>query len=197
MQTGDYFYLIKGYEEGDEVNADKEELEKVFTEILQDFTVSINSKSEDVSNYGEYLIAGVEAAKLNSITDIIDVLLNIEKRLVELGQDAEREENITIVSELLEGVKIERSNDLEKQKQILITKIRVHENKIEKLKKLIEKEENEEESENDIDRQFINVCLGLEIPFPDKKNISLYEFGIMFESLLRKAEELNKISDKK
>ena len=50
LETKNFLYMIKGYQDGDNVSFDTKELESKFNEIVQDFVVSLNAKSMDIVN---------------------------------------------------------------------------------------------------------------------------------------------------
>jgi len=196
MQTGDFLYMIKGYEDGDEVEADPEELEGKFNDLITDFVISINAVNEDLQNQSNYFIATLEFNKLSVAVNLID---DIQKRIslagnIVLPEDLQKE-IASNISEILEGIKVERDPDLEKQKEKLFEKMSVHESNILKYDEIMNKD-NESETDNDLDKQFINVCLGLEIPFPDESKISLYQFSIMIDKALERAKALEQINKK-
>lgn len=203
MQTGDFLYMIKGYENGDEVEADPEklsvlktQLEDKFNDLITDFVISINAVNEDLQNQSNYFVATLEFNKLSVAINLIE---DIQKRIalagdVTLPEDLQKEIS-DIISEILEGIKVQRDLNLEKQKEKLIEKMSVHESNILKYDEIINKEKDSE-TDNDLDKQFINVCLGLEIPFPDENKISLYQFSIMIDKAVEKAKALEKINSK-
>lgn len=203
MQTGDFLYMIKGYEDGDEVESDPEklsvlqdQLEEKFNNLITDFVISINAVNEDLQNQSNYFVATLEFNKLSVAINLIE---DIQKRIdlaggITLPEDLQKE--ITNhISEILEGIKVQRDPDLNIQKEKLIEKLSVHESNILKYDEIINREKDSE-TDNDLDKQFINVCLGLEIPFPDESKISLYQFSIMIDKAAEKAKALEKINSK-
>lgn len=199
MQTGDFLYMIKGYEDGDEVEADPEKLsvlktrlEDKFNDLITDFVISINGISEEMTNHVNHTIATLEYNKLTLILNIIDLLIKSNELLNESTINKEDE---SILNELLEGVKVARSPEIKILRQNIVEKISVYESNLLKYKEIMESSK-ESEQENDLDKQFINVCLGLEIPFPDESKISLYQFSIMIDKVVEKAKALEKINNK-
>ena len=196
MQTGDFLYMIKGYDSGDEVDTDPKELEVKFNELQTDFVLSVNAQSEQITDYSNYLIATMEFNKLTIVVNFIDLLIKAQGLLSE--QNVTNDPEIkNILSDLLEGVKVERSSDLKIINEKLLEKISVYESNILKYKEILEKDKDSEaESESDLDKQFINVCLILEIPFPDERNISLYQFSLMTERAIERSKAIEKLNSK-
>ncbi|GEJ46009.1 hypothetical protein [Chryseobacterium sp. ON_d1] len=188
IQTGDFFYMVKGYEAGDRIDFDASELEKKFDSIIQDFALSQDTKNEDIINYSNYLIAVNEIGKLEIVLQIIDLVVdaNEKRKALNINEDNET------IKDLLSKIKVQKNEDPIIQKQKIKDKIQKFKNQVEKAKSSILKSEKEEEEiEYDIDEQYISVCLGLEIHV-DPKLISLYEFGVMVKMLVSKVEAINK-----
>lgn len=187
IQTGDFLYMIKSYESGDEIEADKKFLEEQFNKVVEDYVISINTKNEEISDYGKYASASNEINKLSLIIDIISTkqIANAIRESLDWKIDN------SDIKDLLSDVKVEKSDDLEIQKQKLLSKIEKYKNDILQIKSRLEKKEKSNE-EVDIDEQFISVCIGLEL-HPDENRISLYQYGIMVKSLIKKVESLNKV----
>lgn len=188
MQTGDFLYLIKGYESGDEIVTDLEELKLKFDAIVEDYVMTNNAKSEDILNYGRYLSAVNTVNKLTIVVGILE--LKIKGSIV--GLDISQED----IDSVLSLFKVQRSDDLQEQIEILLNKIAKHKNELSKLKNIIDKveEKTDESEESDLDEQFINVCVGLETGFVDETKISLYQYGMMVKVLIKRIEELNKMN---
>jgi len=186
IQTGDFLYMIKSYEAGDEIEADKQKLEEKFNDVVQDYVVSINAKSEEISDYGKYAAATNEINKLLLIVDILSGKQKANSIRESLGMEIDNSD----IKELLSLVKVEKSDDLEIQKQKLLSKVEKNNIDILQIKSKLEKKESNSE-ELDIDEQFISVCLGLEMHV-DENKITLYQYGIMVKTLIKKIESLNK-----
>lgn len=184
MQTGDFFYVIRGYEDGDEVDADISEMEILFNKIVEHYVMSTNSKNEEILLYGSYLTANNEINKLSIIYNIIC----LKQQCDVVGVDISMED----IKSVLETIKIQKSDDLEKQKEIISVKIEKNKNEIEKIKKQLQKEENNQDEEVDIDEQLLSVVMGLEMPMPDESKISLYQYGVFMKMLIKKIESLKK-----
>jgi hypothetical protein len=183
MQTGDFFYVIKGYESGDEVEVEVSEMESLFNSIVEDYVMATNSKNEEILLYGRYLSANNELNKLSVIYNIIV----LKQKSDVVGADISMED----IKSVLETIKIQKSDDLEKQKQIISTKIEKYKNDIAKIKNQLEKDNPENKEELDIDEQFINVCNGLEMQY-DENKISLYQYGVMMKILIKKIDSIKK-----
>lgn len=187
IQTGDFLYMIKGYDLGDEIQYDIKELKLKFDGIIEDYVLSNNTKSEDILNYGRYMSAYNELNKLTILLKIIDVKIKGDQ----VGAEIDNEE----IRDVLSLFRMQKFDDLHQQKNIIAVKIQKIKNDINKLKNLIDKEgklEKSSEQDADLDDQFINVCVGLEMHF-DQKRISLYEYGAMVKVLINKVESLNKL----
>lgn len=194
LQTGDFLYMIKGYESGDDIEADQKELEEKFNVLIQNYASESNSSDYETKNYSQYIISIIEQSKIVLIIGVLENIFKANKLLAQLGVNDDDE---SLINDLFEGVTIERSPNLEKQIKILYQKKAFHENNAAKYKALMEEEiSSEDKSESDIDRMFINVCLGLEISPPDKKNISVHDFFIMTERLVEKIESLEKLNNR-
>lgn len=187
MQTGDFFYIIKGYEDGDEVELTKEDAEETFNKIVEHYVLSTNSRSEEVLLHGRYLSANNEINKLSIIYNIIV----LKQKCDVVGADISIDE----INSVLDTIKIQRSDDLEKQKEIISIKIEKLKNDISKIKNQLDKSYVADNEDVDIDEQFINVCNGLEMQY-DENKISLYQYGVMMKILVKKIESINKANRK-
>ena len=180
MQTGDFLYMLKNYESEDKVDVDVSILESKFNEVVEDYVISIDSKNEGINDYGRYLAAQNEIKKIINLIDIIKLKIRTNKISEILGLEIDNSD----IKELLSLIKVQKSDDLEKQCDILIVKINKYNNDIQHLKAKIEKSDKKENEDVDIDEQFMNVCLGLEMHV-DEKKISLYQYGIMIKLLVK------------
>lgn len=193
VQTGDYFYMIKGYEPGDEVKADIEELKNKFLDIEQDYAVSINVKNESLALLGEYHSLIGDRNKIVILLRLTELTLETNLLRNQSGLPESPDINGSVIKELVKDIKVQKSDDLEKQRELLLQKVEKYNNQIQKLENQIKKELNDEESSDyDIEEQFVNVCLGLKIPVEDK-NISLYQYGFMVKNLTKRVMEMNKL----
>lgn len=203
IQTGDFLYMIKGYEDGNEVESDTEklsvlqnQLEEKFNDLITDFVFTANTVSQEVNDQVNYSIALLEFNKLSSAYNIINHLNEANKTLGIHGL-SDHEEIKAMIDEVLEGIKVERNSDFDILLQRLNEKISVFESNIMKYEELIKNSENKDEKQDvDLDKQFINICLALEIPFPDESKISLYQFSILIEKAVERSKALEKINSK-
>ena len=181
--TGNYFFMIKGYEDGDETEANTDEMEALFNEVVQDYVVSLNARNFDIVQHGKINASKIDLMKFILAREII--VLQI--KYLELG--GIESENI---NELLINLKIQKNPDLYLQIEIIDRKIDKLQNDISEAEAKIKKnnpEENKEES--DINEIITNVELILERSI-DLQKTSLYRFGIMQNQARKKIEQINK-----
>ena len=181
--TGNYFFMIKGYEDGDETEANTDEMEALFNEVVQDYVISLNSRNFDIVQHGKINASKIDLMKFILAREII--VLQI--KYLELG--GIESENI---NELLINLKIQKKPDLYLQIEIIDRKIDKLQNDISEAEAKIKKnnpEENKEES--DINEIITNVELILERSI-DLQKTSLYRFGIMQNQARKKIEQINK-----
>ncbi|WP_294267765.1 hypothetical protein [uncultured Chryseobacterium sp.] len=193
-QTGDFFYMVKGYQEGDNIEADKEELKEKFDSLLQNLSLLSSGFTQDMHDYANYMIANMEYNKLNTIIRVIGVLIHSDTLYKDLGMIPEN--NDALIAELLDGVVVERNPDLNILSQNLKDKLAVHESNILKYKEQFEKQQPESDEDYDIDEQLINVSLILEIPIPDESKMTLYQYSLMNKKAYEKAQHLEKLNSK-
>lgn len=219
VQTGDFYYMVKGYESGDAINADVDVLKAKFQEIEEDYAASINTKNSDVLLYGEVAILTNEFNKFNILLLFVEQAIKIQElrsKLQELIQeiveddkesDAEEIEMLMTLSsmehsefdssdikDLLADFKVQKSDDLYKQRQFIQNRLDKLNNQLLKIKNQLEKsKENNVESDFDIEEQFVSVCIGLEIPVDDSK-ITLLQYGLMVKALVKRVDEINKMN---
>lgn len=182
--TGDFFYMIKGYDYGDEPNADLEQLKKQFEDIFENFIIEINSKNIDIVQYG----------KIASYTLQLDLLIVVYQYIslkiqeIKISSRINREVDLSLMDEMISSLKIQKDNDLEKQLEIIEARINKNKNAIEDAKsklKLNEKDtKHEKQSIYDI---LINVGIILDKQLnPDI--VTLYELGKLQELAIKKIE---------
>ena len=75
--TGNYFFMIKGYEDGDEIKANEAELQELFNLVVQDYVVSLNSRNTEILNYGKINVLKVDLTKF--ILAVVLYLKDTEK----------------------------------------------------------------------------------------------------------------------
>lgn len=222
-QTGDFLYMVKGYEPGDNVKVDKEHLKDKFNEIEEDYATSMNTKNSEVLMYGEIATVTNEFNKYNILLLFIDEAIKctelrlklqdqLSEMVVQLIEEESFEEANEVINlmeesypekseftnvqikELLKDFKVQKSDDLYQQRQLIQNKLDKLNNQLEKLKSQLKKKDGDQENaEFDIEEQFVSVCLGLEIPVDDTK-ITLYQYGLMVKALIKRVEELNKLN---
>ena len=187
--TGDFFYMIKGYEYGDEPNATQEELKEKFEEIFQGFILEINSKHIDIVQYGKIVASSLELDLLIILYQYI--VLKIKE--IKLSEPINRDVDVSMILEMLSKLKIQKNPNLEKQLEIIEAKINKHKNVIEDAKSKINKNaddntKNEKQSIYDI---LINVGIVLDRQL-NPETTTLYELGKLQEIAIKKIEAENK-----
>ncbi len=195
VQTGDFYFMVKGYQAGDVIKIDKNKLKEQFDKIEEDYATSMNVKNNDVVLYGEHATVTNECNKYNIILQLIE--LTIRSTEIREYHKLPKSEDLNHhkFKELLKDFKVQKTDDLYKQRQFIQNKIEKLKNQLAKLEGQIQKEDSDKkESEFDIEEQFVSVCLGLEIPVDDTK-ISLYQYGLMVKALIKRVEEINKLNN--
>ncbi|SHF18756.1 hypothetical protein [Chryseobacterium vrystaatense] len=193
-QTGDYLFMIKGYESGDEVpDVDVEDLKNKFSLIEQDYAVSINMKNEEVVQYGQIAISQNEMNRYLLVIKMIDLLIKTNNIRVSMDMEPSEDFNEEIIRDLLKDFKIQKCDSIVDQRQKLIERVEKHKNQIAKLQSALKKQDqNTNTEEFNLTDQFVCLQIGLEMPLDDKQ-ISLYEFGLYVRRLVEKVEASNKI----
>lgn len=191
LETKNFLYMIKGYQDGDNISFDTKELESKFNEIVQDFVVSLNAKSMDIVNYGNIQRYNVEMVKLKALLNIINATAKVNKIKRKRGISVDNSN----ILDLLNLFKIPKSDDLQKQAEIITARIDKFQNDINHTYSKIKQEDNDQESEVDINEIITNVELILERTI-DLEKTSLYRFGIMQEQAVKKIEQMNKINER-
>ena len=157
--TGDFFYMVKGYDIGDVVDYDIALLEEKFNEVVEDFVISVNTKNIDIIQYGKLAYSKAEMLKLSAIYDIIE----LKQKEKILSDKVGLETDLEVLKRLLNLVKIQRSDDLEEQKNFIKLKIEKYNNEIlEALKKLEKNKGEKDDEEHNINDIVVNVELILE-----------------------------------
>ena len=191
LETKNFLYMIKGYQDGDNISFDTKELESKFNEIVQDFVVSLNAKSMDIVNYGNIQRYSVEMVKLKALLNVINATAEVNKIRRKRGISVDNSN----ILDLLNLFKIPKSDDLQKQAEIITARIDKFQNDINHITSKIKQEDNDQESEVDINEIITNVELILERTI-DLEKTSLYRFGIMQEQAVKKIEQMNKINER-
>lgn len=183
--TKDFRFMIKGYEIGDEVECDLEDLEAKFKAIVQDYVICMNNKSLDIKNMGEYARCQLEISLLELSKTIIVHQLRINLISSELSI-----KNVNFVKELLEDFKIEKTDDLTRQMEIIDNRINKLQNELNKAESNLNKEgSNEVKEELCISEIVANliVILGVGI---DTHKTSIFQVGKYLELANKKQEQL-------
>ncbi len=219
MQTRDFLYMVKGYDPDEGCDANPEEMETKFNTLVEDFVFSVNESTEEVLNHSNYMLANLEFNILTFVYENIENLSICQQMLTKRSEEIEImiQENIVtdtdvedcikdisielktikeIASDLLDGIKVERNDDLVVQLKKLKDKINFVEGNKEKYKAFMATNEIDDESEIDIDKQLINVFLGLEMPMPDENKLTLYQFSIMVDLAIERSKALEKLNSK-
>lgn len=182
--TRDFFYMIKGYDYGDEPNADVNQLKKQFEDIFENFIIEINSKHIDIVQYGKIASASLELDLLM----IVYQFISLKIREIKISSGLDRKVDLSVLEDMLSNLKIQKHNDLEKQLEIVQAKINKNKNIIEDAKgklKLNEKDtKHEKQSIYDI---LINVGIILDKQL-NPEVVTLYELGKLQELAIRKIE---------
>ena len=194
VQTGDFYFMVKGYEPGDVISLDVNLLKEKFDAIEEDYATSLNVKNHDVIIYGQHAIATNEFNKYNIILHLIELTIRSTEIRKYNNLPASEDLNADTIKDLLKDFKIQKSDDLYKQREFVQNKIEKIKNELLKIESQIKKEDAERgDLQFDIEEQFVSVCLGLEIPVDDTK-ISLYQYGLMIKALIKRVEEINKMN---
>ncbi len=182
--TGDFFYMIKGYDYGDEPNADVNQLKKQFEDIFENFIIEINSKHIDIVQYGKIASASLELELLM----IVYQFISLKIREIKISFSLNRDVDLSVLDDMLSNLKIQKHNDLEKQLEIVEARIIKNKNTIEDAKgklKLNEKDKkHEKQSIYDI---LINVGIILDKQL-NPEVVTLYELGKLQELAIKKIE---------
>lgn len=219
IQTGDFYYMVKGYEPGDDINYDVKKLQDKFQEIEEEYATSMNVKNTEILSHGEIAALTSEFNKYNillllleqvikgfelrnNLLDLInDLIDNNEEEnpeeirvLLELTDPGNAEFSYSDIKENLKQFKIQKSDDIYVQKKYIEARLDKLSNQIRKLSSQIkEKEIDKDNADFDIEEEFVNVCVGLDTPVNDKV-ITLYQYGKMVKALMVKVEEIKKMN---
>lgn len=182
--TGDFFYMIKGYDYGDEPNADVNQLKKQFEDIFENFIVEINSKHIDIVQYGKIASASLELDLLMIVYQFI--ILKI--REIKLSSILNREVDLSVLDDMLSNLKIQKHNDLEKQLEILEARINKNKNIIEDAKGKLKLNEKDTKAEK---QSIYDILINVGIILDKQLNpevVTLYELGKLQELAIKKIE---------
>lgn len=192
-ETGDYFYMIKGYDQTEEITGiSTEELEQVFNDVVREFAVSLNDKSLDIVNNARAQKSYLEIARLEGLYNIIMLKIHANDLRQRMGVDIDNSN----VYELLKTIKIPKAENLRQQAEIISQKIAKHQNDLSvSLEKIKQGEANKDQRPQDINETITNVELILERTI-DLEKTTLYRFGLMQKQALKKIEQISQINQK-
>lgn len=182
--TGDFFYMVKGYDYGDEPNADLEQLKKQFEDIFENFIIEINSKHIDIVQYGKIASASLELDLLMIVYQFI--LLKI--REIKISSSLNREVDLSVLDDMLSNLKIQKHNDLEKQLEIIEARINKNKNAIEDAKGKLKLNEKDTKAEK---QSIYDILINVGIILDKQLNpevVTLYELGKLQELAIKKIE---------
>ena len=182
--TGDFFYMIKGYDYGDEPKADINQLKKQFEDIFESFIIELNSKHIDIVQYGKIASATLELELLI----VVHHYISLKIQEIKLSSKINREVDLSLMVEMLSTLKIQKHNDLSKQLELIEAKINKNKNIIDDAKaRLADSEKEGNKEKQSIYDILINVGIILEKQLnPDV--VTLYELGKLQELAIKKIE---------
>lgn len=187
QSTGNFFYMIKGYEYGDETEANEEEMQEQFNLVVQDYVTSLNAKNYDIIQYGKINASKVSLLKFEIAKSIILLQIQANELRGQVGMLIDD----SAISEMMRELRVPKKTDLTDQILILDGKIEKLLNDISEAEKNIEKNDKKNSGESDINEIITNVELILERSI-DLEKTSLYRFGIMQDQAKKKIESINK-----
>ncbi|WP_185210530.1 hypothetical protein [Elizabethkingia meningoseptica] len=194
MTTGSFLFLLRDYQDGDEVNGiDEKKLESHFKEIIQEYIVSLNNISIDFSNYGKLKACRLEIPILYTFIEFLNTIkrLNIQWEIIGESHKSEH------LDKLFDNIQIKRTSDIDEQIKIVYDRIEKFENDIASIEAKIKKTESKDNSEpTDINDIITNVELVLETSI-DIEKISLYRFGVKVKQARKRIDEQIKIQNKR
>lgn len=187
VEKGDFFLMIKGAtDQPEEFN--EEEAKSHFDIIVQDYILSINQKNAEVKEYSNLKHCEVE---MNRYQTLISFLNNI-KIISEIKPEKAKD----LLTQLLLGIKCPRDKDVDFYINFFGEKITTLKNDIEKSYVALDNKKDAKEDEKQTMYEVVaNVEMGLERAI-DMEKTSLYLFGIYQDQVIKKIEELRKISSK-
>lgn len=187
--TGNFFYMIKGYEDGDKVSLSAEEAEIKYKELIQEYAISLNQKNFEMMQISKLTQKKVDAGILVALYDLIITKIKSNQVAQRLGLEIDNSKIFGILSE----IQIRKSDNLEEILKSIKDRIERLENEISELEKKLESQPTEEKA--DINEIITRVETILERPI-NLKDVSLYRFGIMQDMAKKKVEQLNKMQQK-
>lgn len=187
--TGNFFYMIKGYEDGDKVSLTSEEAEIKYKELIQEYAISLNQKNFEMMQISKLTQKKVDAGILVALYDLIITKIKSNQVAQRLGLEIDNSKILGLLSE----IQIKKSDNLEEILKSIKDRIERLENEISELEKKLETQPTEEKA--DINEIITRVETILERPI-NLKDVSLYRFGIMQDMAKKKVEQLNKMQQK-
>lgn len=187
--TGNFFYIIKGYEDGDKVSLPIEEAELKYKELIQEYSISLNQKNFEMMQISKLTQKKVDAGILIALYDLIITKIKSNQIAKRLGLEIDNSK----IFGLLSAIQIRKSDNLEDILKSIKDRIERLENDISELEKKIEIQPTEEKA--DINEIITRVESILERPI-NLKDVSLYRFGIMQDMAKKKVDQLNKMQQK-
>lgn len=187
--TGNFFYMIKGYEDGDKVSLTSEEAELKYKELIQEYAISLNQKNFEMMQISKLTQKKVDAGILVALYDLIITKIKSNQVAQRLGLEIDNSKILGLLSE----IQIKKSDNLEEILKSIKDRIERLENEISELEKKLETQPTEEKA--DINEIITRVETILERPI-NLKDVSLYRFGIMQDMAKKKVEQLNKMQQK-
>ena len=188
--TGNYFYMIKGYDDGDDVSLSIEEMETKYKSLVQEYVVSLNSKNFDIVNIAKLTQKKVDANMLILIYDMIVTKIKVNDLCIKLGQEVDNSD----VFEALSNIQIKKSTDLVENLSFIKNRLERIENDISEIEAKLDKPQDNEDK-TDVNIIITNVEQVLERTI-NMKEVSLYRFGIMQDMAKKKIEKLNQMHRK-
>ena len=182
--TGDFFYMVKGYDYGDEPNADLDQLKKQFEDIFENFIVEINSKNIDIVQYGKIASASLELDLLM----IVYQFISLKIREIKISSTLNRDVDLSVLEDMLSNLKIQKHNDLEKQLEIIEARINKNKNAIEDAKGKLKLNEKDTKAEK---QSIYDILINVGIILDKQLNpevVTLYELGKLQELAIKKIE---------
>ena len=129
-ETGDYNYMIKGYD-GEELEEDKEQqevLKSKFNDIIREYSISINAKTNDLLMLGSAEIAKINFIKFTTLLAIVEM----KERQNALRQEMGLPEHWEDMKEALAQIKIRKSDNLQEQKKYIEERIAMWQTNLDK-----------------------------------------------------------------
>ncbi|MDP9954698.1 putative phage tail protein [Epilithonimonas hungarica] len=187
--TGNFFYMIKGYEDGDKVSLSFEDAEIKYKELIQEYAISLNQKNFEMMQISKLTQKKVDAGILIALYDLVITKIKSNQVAKRLGLEIDNSKIFGLLSE----IQIRKSDNLEDILKSVKDRIERLENEISEIESKLEKQNPEEKS--DINEIITHVETILERPI-NLKDVSLYRFGIMQDMAKKKVEQLNKMQRK-